>query len=97
MKKTVITLVFFLGITLGNAQFFTTDSPEESTVTEHQNTGNFFQDTPESGGGDNLTQRPPLPNPGEESPINQWVLLLPLVGAVLGSYYLLLQNRKKTI
>ncbi|MDX9705282.1 MAG: hypothetical protein RBT46_06205 [Weeksellaceae bacterium] len=98
MKKLIIIIiVFFSGISLSNAQFFA-DSPEEgANENQQQNTRNFFQDTPESGGESGLTQKPPLPNPGEESPIDQWVFLLPLVGIMIGFYYLNQKSKKQTI
>lgn len=85
MKKLIV--CFILGGTFGFGQNFF--ESEELEYDEPTTSNSMFQTQPEYDEPEQGVDS--LGNPGEEVPIDNWVLLLPIAGTVLGFYYL---NRK---
>ncbi len=90
MKKLAV-LVFFIGsVTFGQNFFEHEDSESEESTTQNSAFQTQTQyDEPDQGVDS-------IGNPGDEVPIDQWLLILPLAGVAL-SFYFLKKKKSKTV
>lgn len=86
MRKIAFFIVLITGI--ASAQFF---ESEQGTSTEETNFSSHNTTAPESP--DQGVEGGPAA-PGDDVPIDKWGFLLPILGMLIGIYYL---NRKKSI